>query len=130
MPASLSVKVRGLRELNAAFKAADRTLQKELRDALRDAAEPVRVDAEALARARISNLGEAWSEMRTGVTTKVVYVAPRQRSRSGNPRRKRPNLAALLMGRSMEPALEANDAQVQARIGRALDEVGRAWEAA
>ena len=130
MPASHSVKVRGLRELDAAFRLADKTLDRELRTALREAAEPVRQDAEALARANISHIGIAWPQMRVGVTTRLVYVAPKQRSRSGNPRLKRPNLATLLLGRSMEPALERNVGQVEARVGVALDTVGRAWEAA
>lgn len=122
------VRVRGLRELDRAFKLADKAEQKELREALRDAGEPVRADAEQLARTNIPRIGPVWSEMRTGVTSKVVYVAPKARARSGNPRRKRPNLAALLLGRSMEPALERNIGEVERRVGVALDTVGRIWE--
>lgn len=125
MPSS-AVKVRGLRELQAAFKRADKALRVELRDALKAAAEPVRSDAEALARANISRIGSSWWQMRTGVTSKVVYVAPKTRTRT----QKRPNLAALLAGRSMEPALERNRFEVEARVGNALDLVGRAWERA
>lgn len=123
MPTS-AVKVRGLRDLQRAFRVADKVLQVELRDALRDAAEPVRRDAESLARSSIRNIGEAWPQMRVGVTTRVVYVAPKQRSRG----RKRPNLAGLLAGRAMEPALERNRHDVEQRVGRALDVVGAAWE--
>lgn len=123
-----AVRVRGLRDLQAAFKVAGKAEQRELRDALADAGEPVRRSAELLALGTISRIGFDWSQMRVGVTSRVVYVAPRQRSRSGNPRRKRPNLAGLLLGRAMEPALEANRTEVDRRVGVALDTVGRAWE--
>lgn len=122
-----TVRLRGFRELNRAFKVADRTLHKELQSELREAAEPVRSGSEELARGGIPRIGNEWWQMRVGVTTKVVYVAPKKRSK--DPRRKRPNLAGLLLGRSMEPALEANASVVEAHVGRALDTVGRVWEA-
>lgn len=124
-----AVHVRGLRELDAAFAAASKAEQKLLRVGLAEAAEPVERDAEALARERISRIGESWSEMRIGVTSRIVYVAPRQRSRSRNELLRRPNLGELLMGRSMMPALEQNRGEVEERIGHVLDTVGRVWEA-
>lgn len=127
MPASGAVRVDGLRELNRAFKVADRSLQKELRDSLRDVGEPVRADAEALAVAAIPRATLEWSRMRVGVTTKAVYVAPRARRRRGTAR---PNYAGLLLQRAMLPALDRNIGEVERRFDRMLAEVGRDWERA
>lgn len=125
-----TIRVEGLRELQRAFKHADKVLSTELRDGLKEAAEPVRQAAEELAVANITRIGVPWSRMRVGVTQKTVYVAPRQRGTKGrgdDPRR-RPNLFGLMMGRSLEPALDRNVGQVEARLERLLDTVGRAWE--
>src|SRR5262245_51912125 len=111
-----AIHIRGLRELDAAFAAASKAEQKGLRLGLAEAAEPVERDAERLARERISRIGEAWPQMRIGVTSRLVYVAPRQRARSGNPNLKRPNLATLLLGRAMTPALEVNAGEVENAI--------------
>jgi hypothetical protein len=129
MPAERAVRVQGLRELSRAFAVADKTLSRELRDKLREAAEPVRSDAEALAVARIPRIGVPWSRMRVGVTRSAVYVAPRQRGARGS-RRRRPNLADLLMERSMQPALDANVPRVKESVEDVLDTVGRVWERA
>ena len=127
MPAEGAVRVRGLRELNRAFARADRKLRLEKNDALRRAAEPVREEAEQLAVAEIPRIGDAWSRMRVGVTTKVVYVAPFERGqRRGN--RKRPNLAGLLMNRAMQPALDMHRSEVIERVDDLLADVGREWE--
>jgi len=70
-----------------------------------------------------------WSRMRVGVTQREVYVAPVKRGQKGKDQRlRRPNLFDLLMGRSLEPALEQNIRQVGAGMERLLDEVGAAWE--
>lgn len=124
------IHVEGLRELQRAFKAADVTLQKDLRAGLRAAAEPVRASAEQLAVENITRIGIPWSRMRVGVTTRDVYVAPRKRglkTRGDDPRR-RPNLFDLILGRALEPALDRNVGQVEAGLERVLDTVGSAWE--
>lgn len=129
MPAS-SVRLHGVRELSRAFARADDTLKRELRDGLRDAAEPVRRDAELLARLEIRNIGVPWSRMRSRVTTRSVWVAPVERgvkSRAAQPRR-RPNLAQLLLD-EMGTALEHNRDQVADEVEDVLAKVGRAWEA-
>lgn len=127
MPAAEGVRLEGLRELTRAFKKADRTLAAELRVGLHAAAEPVRADAERLAVEAIPRIGVPWSRMRVGVTTREVYVAPRQRG-SRIPHRRRPNLAALLLGRSMVPALNDNRQAVIRGVDAVLGSVGRAWE--
>jgi hypothetical protein len=127
--ATNAIRVEGLRELQRAFKRADAALQKDLRTGLRLAAEPVRSAAESLALENIRRIGVPWSRMRIGVTQKTVYVAPRERGQKGRDRRlKRPNLFDLLMGRSLQPALDQNISRVEASMETVLDTVGAAWE--
>lgn len=135
MPGAVAetVRVQGLRELQAAFRAADKRLLKELRESLSTVAEPVRADAERLATQEITRIGIPWSQMRTGFTTVSVYVAPVARGRLSrrNPQRyARPNLAGLLFKKALEPALERNVNVVTNRLERVLDDVGRTWEQA
>lgn len=119
------IAVDGLRQLQTALaKAEDKTTGRNLRDALKDLAEPVRAAAETNARARITRIGSPWSRMRTGVTRSAVYVAPRERGVKGrDQRRRRPNLAPLLLERAMEPALDSNTTRVEAGLDRLLDQV-------
>lgn len=129
MPAS-AVRVNEFRELDRAFGKADKTLRKELRDAYKDAAEPVARDAEHLALLEIDNIGVRWSRMRIGATQRAVWVAPVARGvkSRGRERFRRPNLAGLLLDRAMEPALEQNVSEIVHRFEDVLDTVGRAWE--
>jgi hypothetical protein len=122
--AKQTVHVRGLAEMNRAFKRADKDLAKDVRSKLRDVAEPVRSEAETRAAHEIRNIGPEWSQMRTGATTRVVYVAPRKRSRGGS---RRPNFAQLLMDRAMQPALEANASEIEDAVGDVLDDICRHW---
>jgi hypothetical protein len=117
------VAVRGLRQLSAAFSKADRDVRLGWRHGLRDIAEPVRRDAEQLAVQEISHIGRRWWRMRTGVTRRVVYVAPRQRGikATGDRRRARPNLADLLMDKAMEPSLHAHEPEIENAVDRLLD---------
>lgn len=120
MPAATgTVRVRGLRELNATFKAMGREVQKDVRDELKAVGEPVRQAAEQLAVTNIANIGDNWSRMRLGVTSKVVYVAPRARSKGAGT--KRPNLAVLLLQDAMIPALDQNEQRIVAGLERMLD---------
>lgn len=127
----MTVVVRGLAELNRAFRRSEQRLDRELRPRLARAAEPVRVDAERLAGSQIRNLeaGDPWTGMRVGVTTRVVYVAPKQRGvRSrADQRRRRRNLAGLLRGRAMEPALERNEIEVAREVDGLLGEMEDTW---
>lgn len=126
MPA---VAVEGLRDLQRAFRVADETLHRELKDELREVAEPVRSEAERLAVSGIRHITLPWAQMRVGVTTTSVYIAPKRRG-SRLPTRKRPNFAGLLLRRAMLPALEHNEREVEAGVGRLLDKVGLDWERA
>jgi len=122
------VVVKGLAEMNRAFARADRDMKKDLRNTLKDVAEPVREEAEVLAGQKIRNMGNGpWSRMRVGVTTNLVYVAPKERGRRGNIGSRRTNLADLLMDRAMEPALDAHAGEIEDRFGDALDHVLERW---
>jgi DNA-directed RNA polymerase subunit L len=129
MPAQ-AVSVKGLRELNRAFARADKRLKREKNDALKDAAEPVRQDAETLAAANISRIGIPWSQMRIGVTQRVVYVAPKQRgvTSRGNARMRRPKFGTRLMDEAMQPALDADHQKVVDNLEDVLRTVSREWE--
>lgn len=91
-------------------------------DALKEAAEPVRVAAEGLAASRIRDVGAGWSKFRTGTRSGVVYVAPRARRRGGSPR---PRFGVLLMTRAMLPAVEQEEDEVVRRVEGLLDRIGR-----
>lgn len=126
MPATQAIRVEGLAELNRAFARADKKLAREMRDTLRDVGEPVRADAERLAVAQIPKVTLPWSQMRVGVTTRTVYVAPRKRGAKTDQRR-RPNFARLLL-QPMTESLDRNIGEVERRFDNWLDEVGREWE--
>ena len=67
-----------------------------------------------------------WAETRTGVTQKLVYVAPRQRGiKRGDAPAKRPKLAPLMLARSFDPALAHHGPQVRHDFERMLDTVAR-----
>ena len=118
MPAVEGIQVRGLRELNRAFSQASRDARKFVRAAEREIAEPVRRDAQELAVREISHIGTEWSQMRIGITQRLIYVAPKQRRKGGSPRT---NVAVLLMNKAMQPALEKNRSRLETRIDHALD---------
>lgn len=123
--------VDGLRELQRAFAAADKQLIRDLKDALKDAAEPVRSDAEHLAVSEIRRMRRSleWSEMRIGVHPTNVYVAPVKRGvkSRGNARHRRGNLAFLLLERSMVPALDRNEGQTVRRMDALLADIEHDW---
>lgn len=121
--------VEGYTGLMRALARSEREVRLDVRQQLREVAEPIADNAERLAVEEISRIGPKWSRMRVGVTTKAVYVAPRERGvRSrGLKQRKRPNLAGKLMDEAMEPALEANANQVEARVERALERMANTF---
>lgn len=122
-----AVHVKGLAGLSRACKEAGRDAHGDLKDALKDAAEPVRRDSENLSEANITNIGPKWSAMRVGVTRRVVYVAPKARAIGrGVGGRRRPNLAPLLM-REMTASLERNKHGVERAAEHMLATLGREW---
>jgi hypothetical protein len=120
-----TVLIEGQQDLFRAFKTADREARLFLRSEFRMVAEPVRRQAEELALTRIRNMRTSpkWARMRTGVTQRLVYVAPRQKGTRGRRAGRRPNLADLLMGRAMEPALDMNEPRIERAVERVFDEI-------
>jgi len=117
----LPVYVEGLQDLSRAFKKTDRDARLGFRKLLRQVAEPVRRDAEAFARSRITRIGPSWFRMRTGVTQRLVYVAPRMKGTHGRGPLRRPNMGDLLMYRAMEPALQMHEADTERAVEHLLD---------
>jgi len=126
-----AVSVTGLRELERAFRRADRALAGDLKDALEEAAAPVRRDAQALASSEISHVrpGDPWAGMRIGTGRSIVYVAPIERGAKsrGDERKRRPKFGTKLLTEAMEPALERNTANVEKRLEKMLDELAAVW---
>jgi len=126
----VTVVVEGLRETRRAFRMTGSEIDGELRDGLRRVAEPVRGDAERLARARIKRIGTRWSRMRTKVLSAGVYVAPNERGRHSrrNPNLRRPKFGTRLMDDAMQPALVANADRIERTVEHELDDLWRRWE--
>jgi hypothetical protein len=123
--AEFTIKVKGYTQINRAFKHVDKTVNRQWRALLVAAAEPVKRRAEQLAASEIRNVkeGDPWGQMRVGVTTRVVYVAPKRRGSKGSGPQKRPEFGPLLMDRAMEPALEENTLETMALLEVALDRI-------
>lgn len=121
MPAGVlgsTVRVKGLRETISAFDKMQGRAGNIIRAELAIVGEPVRSAAAALAVENIRNIGDDWSQMRLGIVTRAVYIAPKQRRRRGSPR---PNLAVLLLERAMFPAVEQHEPEVIAALETAID---------
>jgi hypothetical protein len=123
-----------LEDVNRAFNRIDRGLKSNLNKALKKAGEPVRADAQQLGPHVIRNLrrgpgpsGADWSAARIGLTQRTVYVAPVERGRARNPKKKRPNFKTLVLDRVYEPALEHNRQKVADAFGGLLDDIHDAW---
>lgn len=132
-----AVHVKGLRELERAFKLADKTEYKALRATLKESADPVKRLAEGKAVARIRNIHTEgtkidWAQMRVGQRRSMVYVAPKQRGRASRANRviRRPNLKDLLLDRAMIPALDERREEIVGNLEHMLDTVGSRWERA
>lgn len=125
--ATKAIRIEGLRELERAFKLYGNGLEKGLREAMTAAAEPVKSDAQTLARSAIEVVNVDWSSMRIGVTKRTVYVAPATRGRRRSTRRQADAFIDRMLGRALEPALDANIGKVEREFGDALDDLGRMW---
>lgn len=121
------IEVHGLANLQRLLRIAEKDVRLGIRKELVAFAEPVRRSAEVNTVNAIPTIGEEWSRMRTGTTTRVVYVAPKQRGATGrraNVKRRRPNLKPLMM-RPMIQALDQHAPELPDRFRRMLREVAR-----
>lgn len=114
----------GADELRRAFLEAGTSFNREMRDRIAGYAQPVELDAEALAAGQISHIGVQWSQMRRGTAPAMVYVAPQKRG-TKIVSRKRPKFAPLLMRKAMLPALDRNRAQIVSKVDALLARMER-----
>ncbi len=124
--------VVGLEQIQRDLAKSIPAASKALTFGLHESARPVSQLAQSLSLSRIGeNHGHKmqrspqWAVTRIGVTRKAVYIVPRERGvRPGeDPRRSRPNLVGLMMGKSFEPALELGGDLVERNVTRVLEGV-------
>jgi hypothetical protein len=125
------LRAEGAFELALAFRAINKEMGDGIKEALENAAEPVRSGATTLAREQISGVARGripWYQMRIGsnLSKGLVYIAPQQRS-TKLASRKRPNLAPRLLAPMLQ-SLESNAGRVEDEFERTVDDATRAWE--
>ncbi len=131
MPTGARINVKGLAETYRAFGNISEDVQDELRDGLEEVGKPVQALGERYALERIRNMprSPAWAEMRIGVSKReaLVYMVPDNTGRAGRGRgkRKRKNLASLLMNRAMDPAVEDNVETTERELEKVIDKLSR-----
>jgi hypothetical protein len=133
--AAVTFHVERLSVVTRALGAADAQLKREGTQELADLGGLVEHRAESMARAVIPNTarptvsGAPWSEMRTGITPRVVYVVPVNKGVRGRGPRARPNFAVIMKRRAMLPALESSRPEVLRRYKALVGRVCGAFNA-
>jgi len=117
--AEQTVRVRGLRELNRAFKQVDADLRKELRRELREAGALVADEARSLFEP-VDPASAAGYKVR--VRQRGVAVEQSRRRTTGL----HPEFGLLQMDRALLPALDDKQDEVVAKVEDILDHVGDA----
>lgn len=120
--AAEAIRIRGLTELLNGLERADHALKLEVQNAIRDAGNIIRTDAEGRAATQIRNITEPWTHMRLGFAHNVAYIAPRERG-TRNPVYRRPKFGLLLLDEAMNPAVEANRDRVERAAMDAIDDL-------
>jgi hypothetical protein len=115
--AAAAVRFEGLRELQRAFSRMGGDLRDETRTALKDAAEPVRKDAEAFF-SRVDARSAAG--YRAYVRARGVAVGQSRKGRKW----KRPNYVRMQYGIALNPALESNTNEIVEGLERMIDRLG------
>jgi hypothetical protein len=118
--ATAGIRVKGQKELEAAFMEVRREVLRELRPALREIGELVRAEAQSLFSVR-----PGWARSAAGYKVRV-----RQRGVAVEQSLKRttglhPNYGSLQMTRALEPALDDKTPEVMARIELLVDASAR-----
>ena len=111
-----TVRVKGLRELRRDFKKVSKDLDKEVRDGLKAAAEPVRDEAAKLFE-RYD--GRSASGYRVSVRARTVTVQQQRRRTTGL----RPDYGALQMRTALIPALASREDEVIEGVDRVLGQL-------
>lgn len=138
--------VAGFTELERDLKATSPRMLKAMRAGLTVAVQPIKRDADRLALTEISGMKRArktaghkagfvgpllpaWSVQKTGQNTKEVYMVPTEKGARAkqNSALRRPNFATLMLGKSYDPALEANRVQVANTVDHVIGSVTRTF---
>lgn len=113
----LTLRVKGLSGLIKAADAAGKETKKQVRDRLRQVAEPVRADAAS----KLSRY-DARSASRLGISVRrvgTVAVEQRLRRTTGA----HPQFGALQMAEALMPALDENADMIEREFEEALDDI-------
>jgi hypothetical protein len=108
-----TVRVKGLRELQQDFRKMEGSLRKEVREGLREAAEPVRKQAQALFEPINADSAAGY---RVRVRARGVAVEQSRRRTTG----RRPDYGRRQMGRALIPALNARQGEVISSLDKML----------
>lgn len=114
--ATETIQVHGLREFQRAAALAGKDTRKEVRDALRESASPVKSRAMVLF-SRIDKRSAAG--YRIAVRQRGVAVEQRLRKTTG----RRPDYGSLQMTRALLPALAAEQPRLERNVERALERI-------
>ena len=126
-----AVRVTGLGDLVRAFNKMPDVVKEDMVWELEEAANPVKLAAQAKAPASMSNMVKTreWSAMRVGITRKNpanVYVVPQLRGgKRKMSQRQKDTFVANMQGKALDPALVENEGKVEERIEDFLDRLGR-----
>ncbi len=113
-----AVRIKGLREVDKAFRTMDKDAAKALRKALVEAARPVAETAqETLSRYR----GASVKTIRPRASVRGAFVTQGAKKVTG----KRGDFGTLQQRTVLEPALEANSDKVMEGAERAIDALSR-----
>lgn len=121
--------VKGLAELDRAFKKMDKDLRQDFVHELEEAADQPRELATRKILGELRNMPPTpfYAQQRVGVSAKTtVYIAPLWRRGSGAPGRGRPNLSGAMRKR-MEAAVDESGGKVESAIGDMLDRMANEW---
>lgn len=137
-----SVIVFNLSEINTAINQTGLKIGVAMRKGLLEAAEPIRVDAGRLSRARISGLRRTsgfgrpapWSIQKKGQTTHEVFVVPKQKGIKGHKtegeQRRATKFVELMYSRAYDPALAQNAERTRVYVDNWIGRVTREFGAA
>ncbi len=113
-----AVRIKGLREVDKAFRDMDKDAAKDLRKSLVEAARPVAETAQGLlSRYR----GASVRTIRPRAVARGAFVTQGAKKTTGL----RGDFGVLQMRQVMEPALEQNEAKVMEGAERAMDALSR-----
>ncbi len=124
MPIQVSVSSSQVRLVNRALAHVSQEMENGARAEMLAIGGLVEKDAESFALARIRNMPRSpgWADMRVGANNDLVYVVPSRRGVKRG-KRKRPNLAPLMLQQAMRPAKQKNEPEIIRRFEKLTAQV-------